>query len=129
MKKKFDHTQLNFSKGETIYELGDFAENIYLIHSGKVSIRTGEGLEIGVLSDGEIFGEIGRFIRSPRTVTAKAKTNCTLYEIKWEHLQKRLDEVDPVINAIIRGLSLRIGDANNLAEKFWKELSIYKSLE
>ena len=129
MKKKFDHKQLNFSKGEIIYNIGDTAENIYLIHSGKVSIRSKHGLEIGVLSDGEIFGEIGRVILSPRTVTAKAKTNCTLYEIEWIHLQKKLDEVDPVINAIIRGLSLRIGDANDLAERFWRELSLYKSLE
>ena len=30
---------------------------------------------------------------------------------------------------IIRGLSLRIGDANKLAEKYWQELSVYKSLE
>ena len=62
-------------------------------------------------------------------MTAKAKTNCTLYEIKWEHLQKKLDEVDPVVNAIIRGLSLRIGDANALAEKHWLELNVYKSLK
>ena len=36
---------------------------------------------------------------------------------------------DPVLTAIIRGLSLRIGDANTLAEKYWLELSLYKSLD
>ena len=30
---------------------------------------------------------------------------------------------DPVLTAIIRGFSLRIGDANALAEKHWLELS------
>ena len=129
MKKKFDHKQLNFSKGEVIYELGDFAENIYLIHSGKVSILSTHGLEIGTLADGEMFGEVGRVIGSPRTVTAKAKTSCIIYEIDWEIVQKKLGEADPILVAIIRGLALRIGDANDLTEKYWRELSIYKSLE
>ena len=35
---------------------------------------------------------------------------------------------DPVLGAIIRGLANRIGDANELAEKHWQELSLYKSL-
>ena len=30
---------------------------------------------------------------------------------------------------IIRGLALRIGDTNKLAEQYWQELSVYKSLE
>ncbi len=129
MKKNFEHVRLNFDQNDLIYEIGDSAEHIYLIHSGKVSIRSRHGLEIGILSDGEIFGEVGRVIGSPRTVTAKAKTNCTLYEIKWANLQIKLDGVDPVVGAILRGLSLRIGDANDLAEKYWRELSIYKSFE
>ena len=128
MKKIFDHPQRNFNAGETIYEIGDRSEFLYLIHNGTVSIRTRHGLEVGVLNDGEIFGEVGRVIGSPRTVTAKAKTHCTLYEINLSNLQKKLDGADPVLVAIIRGLSLRIGDANDLAEKFWRELSIYKSL-
>ena len=129
MKRKFGHVQRHFNVGEIIYEIGDRSELLYLIHSGTVSIRTRHGLEVGVLNDGEIFGEVGRVIGSPRTVTAKAKTNCTVYEIDWSNLQTKLDGADAVLVAIIRGLSLRIGDANELAEKFWRDLSIYKSLE
>ena len=44
-------------------------------------------------------------------------------------VQKKLGEADPILVAIIRGLALRIGDANDLTEKYWRELSIYKSLE
>tara|TARA_A100001011_G_scaffold394372_1_gene486621 strand:+ start:500 stop:904 length:405 start_codon:yes stop_codon:yes gene_type:complete len=128
-KRNFDHIQRNFKAGEVIYEIGERSELLYLIHSGTVSIRTRHGLEVGVLNDGEIFGEVGRVIGSPRTVTAKAKTNCTVYEIDWSKLQEKLDGADAVLVAIIRGLSLRIGDANELSEKFWRELSLYKSLE
>ena len=126
---KFKHKQLKFNEGDIIYSIGDEAKNVYLIHSGHISIRSKHGLELGNLGPGEIFGEVGRVINSPRTVTAKAKTDCVVYEIDWGNLQKKLDEADPVLVAITRGLSLRIGDANELAEKLWLELSVYKSLE
>ena len=126
---KFKHKQLKFNEGNLIYSIGDEAKNVYLIHSGHISIRSKHGLELGNLGPGEIFGEVGRVINSPRTVTAKAKTDCVVYEIDWGNLQKKLDEADPVLVAITRGLSLRIGDANELAEKLWLELSVYKSLE
>ena len=129
MLPKFKHKQVKFDEGAIIYSLGDEAKNVYLIHSGHVSIRSKHGLELGLLGPGEIFGEVGRVIGSPRTVTAKAKTNCILYEIEWEKLRQKLDDADPVMVAITRGLSLRIGDANDLAEKLWLELGVYKSLE
>ena len=43
-------------------------------------------------------------------------------------VKEKMNKADPVLAAIIRGLSLRIGDANALAEKHWLELSVYKSL-
>ena len=129
MLPKFKHKQVKFNEGDTVYSLGDEAKNVYLIHSGHVSIRSKHGLELGLLGPGEIFGEVGRVIGTPRTVTAKAKTDCIVYEIEWENLQKKLDLADPVLVAISRGLSLRIGDANDLAEKLWLELAVYKSLE
>ena len=38
-------------------------------------------------------------------------------------------QAGPMCNAIIRGLALRISDANTLAEKYWVELNIYKSID
>ena len=129
MNKKIGINQIKFSKGKKIYSKGDAAHFAYYVHSGKVNIYSPGGLLLGKIGEGEIFGEVGRVIGSPRTVTAKAKTDCILYEIEWAKLQKKLDEADPVLVAISRGLSLRIGDANDLAEKLWLELSVYKSLE
>ena len=119
----------HFNSGDVIYNVGDKAASVYLIHSGQVSIISTHGLEIGTLADGEMFGEVGRVIGSPRTVNAKAKTRCIIHEIDWEIVQGKLAEADPILVAIIRGLALRIGDANDLTEKYWRELSIYKSLE
>ncbi len=129
MLPKFKHKQVKFDEGEIVYSLGDDAKNIYLIHSGHVSIRSKHGLELGLLGPGEIFGEVGHIIESPRTVTAVAMTNSLIRVIDEKTVKEKMNKADPVLAAIVRGLSLRIGDANALAEKHWLELNVYKSLK
>ena len=119
----------NYKAGEVIYNINDPADKIYLIHNGKVRVKSKMGLNLGVLVEGEMFGEVGPIIEETRTVTVIAETNCTLKEIDDATIHNKLDGADPVLVGIIRGLALRIGDANKLAEKYWQELSVYKSLE
>ena len=45
-----------------------------------------------------------------------------------ETLRLKLQEANPICLALIRGLAMRISDANEAAETYWRELSIYKSL-
>ena len=119
----------NFSKGDSIYSIDEKSDFVYLIHSGQVGIFSRHGLELGSLGEGEIFGEVGRVIGTLRTVNAKAKTDCKVFLIEWAKINEKLQSADPVLGAIIRGLANRIGDANELAEKHWQELSLYKSLK
>ena len=119
----------NYKAGEVIYNINDPADKIYLIHNGKVRVKSKMGLNLGVLVEGEMFGEVGPIIEETRTVTVIAETNCTLKEIDDATIHNKLDGADPVLVGIIRGLALRIGDANKLAEQYWQELSVYKSLE
>ena len=46
-----------------------------------------------------------------------------------ETLRAKLQEADPICLALIRGLAMRISDANEAAENYWRELSVYKSLQ
>tara|TARA_Y100000746_G_scaffold170513_1_gene147826 strand:- start:115 stop:501 length:387 start_codon:yes stop_codon:yes gene_type:complete len=119
----------NFSKGDSVYSIDEKSDFVYLIHSGQVGIYSRHGLELGSLGEGEIFGEVGRVIGTLRTVNARAKTDCKVFLIEWAKINEKLESADPVLGAIIRGLANRIGDANELAEKHWQELSLYKSLK
>ena len=119
----------NYKAGDIIYSINDTADKIYLIHNGTVRVKSKLGLNLAVLKEGEMFGEVGPIIEEPRTVTVIAETNCTLREIEHSTLHKKLEGADPVLVGIIRGLALRIGDANKLAEQYWQGLSVYKSLE
>ena len=84
---------------------------------------------LSVLSEGELFGEVGLITSEPRTVTVRAKTNAILIKLDEPMLRAKMAQADPICNAIIRGLALRISDANTLAEKYWRELNIYKSID
>jgi CRP-like cAMP-binding protein len=118
-----------FTEGEIIYSHNDLSDYIYLIESGEVKILSKNGLELGLLKEGEIFGEVGHVIKSPRTVSAIATKKSLIKIINENVLVKKMNEADPLLSAIIRGLSLRIGDANDLAEKYWIERDIYKSIK
>ena len=43
-------------------------------------------------------------------------------------MQRTVDEADPVLRALVRNLTIRPSDANNLSEKYWLELNVYKDL-
>ena len=118
-----------FAEGDVIYSHNDLSNFIYLIESGEVKILSKNGLELGLLKEGEIFGEVGHVIKSPRTISAIATKKSLIKIINENVLIKKMNKADPLLSAIIRGLSLRIGDANDLAEKYWIERNIYKSIK
>ena len=118
-----------YNSGEVIYSINEPSQNVFLIHSGEVAIETRFGLVIGRLQEGEIFGEVGHIMSRPRTVTARAATKCIVKVIDDETLRAKLQEADPICLALIRGLAMRISDANEAAENYWRELSVYKSLQ
>ena len=118
-----------YNSGEIIYSINEPSQNVFLIHSGEVAIETRFGLVIGRLHEGEIFGEVGHIMSRPRTVTARAATKCIVKVIDDETLKAKLQEADPICLALIRGLAMRSSDANEAAENYWRELSVYKSLQ
>ena len=115
--------------GDVIYSVNDASHSVYLVHSGSVQIESKQGMILGVLNEGELFGEVGLITSEMRTVTVRAKTDCIVIKISEPIFQEKMKQADPICYAIIRGLALRINDANVLAEKYWKELSLYKSLD
>ena len=129
MAKKVIIETKTYNKDDIIYSHNDLSDFIYLIESGEVKILSKNGLELGLLKEGEIFGEVGHVIKSPRTVSAIATKKSLIKIINENVLIKKMNEADPLLSAIIRGLSLRIGDANDLAEKYWIERDIYKSIK
>ena len=118
-----------YKKGAIIYSVNSPSDSVYLVHTGSVQLETKNGMVLGKLFAGELFGEVGLITSELRTVTVRAKTDCIVIKISENVFQKKMQQADPICTAIIRGLALRINDANELAEQHWKELALYKSLE
>ena len=60
-------TVVNFAPEDSIVRIGDFSEEMYLILSGTVEVRSSEAEVLAVLSAGQLFGEIGLIARNKRT--------------------------------------------------------------
>ena len=79
-----------YNAGEIIYSVDEQSRNVFLIHSGQVAIETRLGLNVGILNEGEIFGEVGHITAKPRTVTARAKTKCIVKVIDEDTLKAKM---------------------------------------
>ena len=67
------------SRGDLIIKKGDIGRELYLIARGEVAVLDDVGKVIKVLTDGDIFGEIGVLMSKPRTADVRAKTSCDLF--------------------------------------------------
>ncbi len=69
-----------YRSGEVIFRQGEPGVGMYVVQHGTVSIvfePTGQVL--AELRDGDFFGEIALLNETPRSATAQAKTDCTLW--------------------------------------------------
>src|ERR1700719_2434596 len=74
-----------FPKKETIFAQGDAADAVFYIQRGKVRLsvvsKTGKEATLGMLSDGQFFGEGSLAGQSLRMGSATAMTECELLRI------------------------------------------------
>ena len=136
MKQVVSHLQnvgvimlISLKAGDYIYKANEKPDGVFLIHTGTVEILSNTGLLLGDLNVGELFGEISELLSERRSVTARAKTKCTLMLIESTTMEKKLDTCDPAIKGILRSLALRLTETDKKYEKIWDELQIYKSIK
>jgi CRP-like cAMP-binding protein len=68
-----------YKPGEVIFYQDDSGVGMYIIENGKVEITYEPSHQVlAELSDGEFFGEMALLSESPRSATARAKTNTSI---------------------------------------------------
>src|ERR1039457_3605436 len=74
-----------FSKKQTIFNQGDSSDAVFYIQKGKVKLtvlsKTGKEATIGILNEGDFFGEGCLAGQSLRMCSATAVTDCTVMRI------------------------------------------------
>lgn len=81
-----------FKAGTLICLKGENSDCLYIINEGSVdvSVSSSEGkiILLGLLSKGEVFGEIGLLDKKPRTANVTAKTDVSLYRLSSSDFDK-----------------------------------------
>ena len=54
--------------------------------------------------------------------------NVVVDVIDSKTMQQKLCDSDPVLRALVRNLTIRLADANEMNERQWQMLNVYRSL-
>ena len=74
--------EARFTKGETLFRIGDPGDSLYLVHTGEVEMfvkdHTGEKILLTTAGPGDLFGELSLLDNGPRAATAVALADTEL---------------------------------------------------
>ena len=101
----------HFKAGETIFNEGDPAAEVYVIWSGRVGIQLGDRL-IDTLEANEIFGEMALIDDKPRSATAIALTDVALAPISEMQFLLLVTRKPAFALEVMRVLARRLRAAN-----------------
>ncbi len=105
--------------GERIFDIHEPSDRAYVIHSGKigVSIHADPRVRefIATLGPGECFGEMSIFDDLPRSATAHVIEDGVLLALDKAKLRALVLRYPELALGLLRGLSLRLREANRRA--------------
>ncbi|MGO1316653.1 MAG: Crp/Fnr family transcriptional regulator [Cellulomonadaceae bacterium] len=118
---------VDLPRGQMLFDEGEPGDRLYVIREGKVKLgrRASDGREnlLAVLGPGEMFGELSLFDPGPRTLSAIAVADTTLYELAHQELVRWL-ELHPQMSKVMLGaLARRLRRTNeNLADLVFSDV-------
>jgi CRP-like cAMP-binding protein len=129
--KRFGST---YSAGQTIFQEGDHAEEMFIIHQGQVNIskraRNAEQV-LATLRDGDFFGEMALFTDSPRSATATVVTDSVILRIDKKSFDYMINNNSSFAINMIRKLCERLRNADNQISEllvFSRETRVLKAM-
>ena len=122
------NNQIIWEPQELIYDVGDASNAAFLVIQGYVYLYTSNGLLLGRVGEGEVFGESSCILQTNRSVKAIAGEHKVL-ATKIPHFSlKRMVKGDKAIAAILRKTQLRLIDSNNQSQELTNEIEKLASL-
>jgi CRP/FNR family transcriptional regulator, cyclic AMP receptor protein len=114
--------QKKYTKGQVVISEGTEGKTVFLIRSGKVEVskQSKNGpIRLAVLGQGEFFGELSLIddLYSKRTATVRALENTELMILDRKGFDKYLEGVPPGVYSLIKRLSKRLRDTDELISK------------
>ena len=112
----FASEYMRFEAGESLFQEGDPADSIFLIHEGEAAVighAKGEEVEVASLGKNALFGEMALFLRSPRTAEVRAKGPLGVLRIDGSMFLRLITEAPETALDVMRILSEKLARATS----------------
>ena len=99
-----------FAPGETIIHAGDEGASMFVVEDGRVEVRVeerGETRTVGVLQQGDFFGEMVLFTGEPRTASVVAAAETEVLEIGYEAMKSLFDTNPDLVESLSQTIAER----------------------
>ncbi|MCL2217174.1 MAG: methyl-accepting chemotaxis protein [Defluviitaleaceae bacterium] len=111
--KNLSGTRRSFERGDVIVTEGDQnVDCMYFILSGNVNVYRAHGktneLHLSSLQSGDLFGEMGPFLKEPRTATIVAEDKVSILEINLEDIHEFLEKHPDIAHTLVETLCRRL---------------------
>src|SRR5262245_8443432 len=108
--------EMQFSAGQQIFKEGDPGDGMYVVKAGEVQISAvmshGDRHVFSRVLPGDVFGEMAVLDNQPRSASASAQGETTVYFIPREQLVKMLHESPDLSMTLIQEISGRLREFN-----------------
>jgi len=121
--------KVNLEKGETLFHENQESDVMYYVVSGEIEIFTivnGEMLELDLVKEGDIFGEMGLLLNESRSATALAREYTVLAAISRAELFTRVQSDSAFALKMVQRLAHKLRTANRAIKE---QLGEKRSLE
>lgn len=129
--EKLPGTRMTCMAGQVVCKQGSPSNQFFFIESGKVEVvaeKDGHSVRMAEIGAGEVFGELGVLDNELRVASVQAAETSKIVVMPREDLENRIAAVeDPVIRALIRGLSQRLRTTTDQRAQDNKALSDLQS--
>lgn len=105
-------TEKTFANGECIVRRGDPGQEMFIIQSGGVLVRSANGIDVAHLGKGEFFGEMSVLESSPRDADVIAQGNTRVLVLGPGALFVRLRRDPSFALELLQALSGRVRALN-----------------
>jgi signal transduction histidine kinase len=107
--------EMNFASGSEIFKEGDAGDALYVVKNGSVLISAVMGGERQVLSrvaPGDVFGELAIIDNQPRSATAMAEVDTTVYCVPRDAMVMMLGSSPQFSFSMMREITQRLREFN-----------------
>lgn len=108
-------SKVSIATGDYLFREGDHSDLLYILLSGQARILVGTR-EVGILSTGQMVGEMALIESAPRSASIQARTDCEFACIDENRFRFLITQTPGFAVAVMRTMGERLRSADRMIE-------------